>query len=171
MLTDDRGIGQTFDFVHDSWRRLKSVSANASLIATYGHDAMGRRIRKALPDGAHRKYVYDLDGRIIAERNELNQPVRETIFMDGHPVAEMIGAPGATTIRYIHTDQIGLPRLMTDASGAVIWDAAFMPFGEQVSATGSASTDHRFQGQLADANGGLYYNYRVKGGPQSICIR
>ena len=39
LLTDDRGIGQTFDFVHDSWRRLKSVSANASLIATYGHDA------------------------------------------------------------------------------------------------------------------------------------
>ena len=68
LLTDDRGIGQTFDFVHDGERRLKSVSANASLIATYGHDAMGRRIRKALPDGTHRKYVYDLDGRIIAAR-------------------------------------------------------------------------------------------------------
>jgi RHS repeat-associated protein len=145
--------------VHDSERRLKSVSANAAPIASYGHDGLGRRIRKALPDGTHRKYVYDLDGRIIAERDELNQPVRETIFVDGHPVAEMVGAPGVTTVRYIHTDQIGLPRLMTDASGSVIWDSAFMPFGEQVSATGSTSTDHRFQGQLADTHASLYYNY------------
>jgi RHS repeat-associated protein len=159
LLTDDRGIGQTFAFVHDSERRLKSLSANAAPIASYGHDGLGRRVRKALPDGTHRKYVYDLDGRLIAERNELNQPVRETIFVDGHPVAEMIGTPGSTTIRYIHTDHIGLPRLMTDASGAVIWDSTFMPFGEQVSASGSTSTDHRFQGQYADAHAGLYYNY------------
>ena len=145
--------------MHDSERRLKSVSANAAPIASYGHDGLGRRVRKALPDGTHRKYVYDLDGRLIAERDEQNQPVRETIFVDGHPVAEMVGAPGSTTIRYIHTDQIGLPRLMTDASGAVIWDSTFMPFGEQVSATGSTSTDHRFQGQIADAHAGLYYNY------------
>ena len=85
LLTDDRGIGQTFAFVHDSERRLKSVSANAAPIASYGHDGLGRRVRKALPDGTHRKYIYDLDGRIIAERNELNQPVREPIFIEGHP--------------------------------------------------------------------------------------
>jgi RHS repeat-associated protein len=153
------GIGQTFASVHDSERRLKSVSANAAPMASYSHDGLGRRVRKALPDGTHRKYVYDLDGRIIAERDEQNQPVRETIFVDGHPVAEMVGAPGSTTIRYIHTDHVGLPRLMTDGSGAVIWDSAFMPFGEQVSATGSTSTDHRFQGQLADTHASLSYNY------------
>jgi uncharacterized protein RhaS with RHS repeats len=144
--------------VHDSERRLKSVSANAAPIASYGHDGLGRRVRKTLPDGTHSKYVYGLDGR-IAERKELNQPVRETIFVNGHPVAEMVGTPGSTTIRYIHTDHIGLPGLMTDSSGAVIWNAAFMPFGEQVSATGSSSTDHRFQGQLADTHASLYYNY------------
>jgi uncharacterized protein RhaS with RHS repeats len=110
--------------VHDSERRLKSVSANAAPIASYGHDGLGRRVRKTLPDGTHSKYVYGLDGR-IAERKELNQPVRETIFVNGHPVAEMVGTPGSTTIRYIHTDHIGLPGLMTDSSGAVIWNAAF----------------------------------------------
>jgi uncharacterized protein RhaS with RHS repeats len=61
--------------------------------------------------------------------------VRETTVVDGHPVAEMMGAPRSTIIRYIHTDHIGLPRLITDGTGAMIWDAAFMP-GEQVSATG-----------------------------------
>ena len=30
LLTDDRGIGQTFAFVHDCERRPKSVSANAA---------------------------------------------------------------------------------------------------------------------------------------------
>jgi hypothetical protein len=57
--------------VHDSERRLKSVSANAAPIASYGMTGWGGVSGKALPDGTHRKYVYDLDGPIIVERDEL----------------------------------------------------------------------------------------------------
>ncbi len=37
--------------------------------------------------------------------------------------------------------------MMTDSSGAVVWRATYMPFGEVYLITGSESYDYRFPGQ------------------------
>ncbi|WP_373085466.1 RHS repeat-associated core domain-containing protein [Sneathiella sp.] len=48
---------------------------------------------------------------------------------------------------------------MTDADRSVVWDASFLPFGEEDSLIGSAANDNRFPGQRLEAETGLHYNY------------
>ena len=68
----------------------------------------------------------------------------------------------AETIYYYHNDHLGTPRILTDQTGAVVWDVDYAPFGE-ISAyvTNSLPTDQpfRFPGQYSDQMTGLYYNW------------
>jgi len=60
---------------------------------------------------------------------------------------------------YVHTDQLGTPRKLTDPTGAVVWDASLTPYGMEDSIAGTETLDSRFPGQWADAESGLNYNY------------
>jgi len=60
---------------------------------------------------------------------------------------------------YYHLDHLGTPQLMTDESGAVVWSADYMPFGEAEVTVGGMENNIRFPGQYYDAETGLHYNY------------
>ncbi|WP_373085472.1 RHS repeat-associated core domain-containing protein [Sneathiella sp.] len=62
-------------------------------------------------------------------------------------------------VNYVHPDHLGAPQKMTDAGRSLVWDASFLPFGEEDSITGSAANDNRFPGQRLEAETGLHYNY------------
>ncbi|MGB5053571.1 MAG: RHS repeat-associated core domain-containing protein, partial [Nitrospirales bacterium] len=65
-------------------------------------------------------------------------------------------APG---INYVHTDHLGTPQKMTDATKAIVWDAVYTPFGQVHSITGTATNNQRFPSQYAYAETGYSYNY------------
>jgi RHS repeat-associated protein len=48
--------------------------------------------------------------------------------------------------------------VLTDATGAAVWDATYRPFGE-ATVTGALTFNLRFPGQYEDAETGLHYNY------------
>ncbi|MBI4691568.1 MAG: fibronectin type III domain-containing protein, partial [Nitrospirae bacterium] len=60
---------------------------------------------------------------------------------------------------YYHTDHLGTPILMTDKSGAVVWEKESLPFGEEYSLSGSIANNLGFPGQYFDKETGLYYNW------------
>jgi len=60
---------------------------------------------------------------------------------------------------YVHTDQLGTPRKLSDPTGAVVWDASLTPYGLEDSIAGTETLDSRFPGQWADAETNLNYNY------------
>ena len=62
-------------------------------------------------------------------------------------------------IAYVHTDQLGQPQKLTDASKAVVWDRVARPFGATAAETGTTAVALRFPGQWADAESGYHYNY------------
>jgi RHS repeat-associated protein len=88
-----------------------------------------------------------------------------TASADGNVVADAIKlvgtGPAPADLVYLHTDQIGLPQKITDATQAIVWDRVQDPFGRQVSLTNSGGIDTslRFPGQQADPNTGFAYNY------------
>lgn len=59
---------------------------------------------------------------------------------------------------YVHSDQIGTPRVATDSAQAVVWSASYMPFGQTTAVTGSAALNLRLPGQYSDAETGWYQN-------------
>jgi len=62
-------------------------------------------------------------------------------------------------LTYVHADHLGAPQKMTDKDRSVVWDASFLPFGEEESLIGSAANDNRFPGQRLSSETGLHYNY------------
>jgi RHS repeat-associated protein len=72
---------------------------------------------------------------------------------------------GYFSIRYIHSDHLGTPHLVTDDSGQVIWSAEYRPFveatiDEDPDGNGlNYSLNIRFPGQYYDAESQLHYNY------------
>ena len=68
-------------------------------------------------------------------------------------------ANDAEDVLYVHADHLASPQKMTDDTGAVVWDAAYTPFGQEASITGTAANDNRFPGQFHDTETALHYNY------------
>jgi RHS repeat-associated protein len=59
----------------------------------------------------------------------------------------------------IHSDHLGTPQKMTDASGQVVWAADYKPFGEATITVSTITNNLRFPGQYYDQETGLHYNY------------
>jgi RHS repeat-associated protein len=79
--------------------------------------------------------------------------------------ADLRGPLKAVRLLYIHTDHLGIPRVLSDSSRQVVWKAAYDAFG---SATISDDPDGdgqpvqmnlRLMGQYHDAETGMHYNY------------
>ena len=72
---------------------------------------------------------------------------------------------GVAQVYYIHTDQLGTPRLITDSNNAKVWEwRNDDPFGnnppnENPSGLGTFSFNPRLPGQYADKETGTNYNY------------
>ncbi|MDR3631701.1 MAG: RHS repeat-associated core domain-containing protein, partial [Desulfocapsaceae bacterium] len=146
----------TLGFMYDGLNRLIQVSQGTSPIASYGYDANNRRIRKST-GGVTSHYLYDINNNLIAETLLDGTPLREYIYLDGEPIAvkEYQSIPG---IYYFINDHLGTPQQLVDASGTVVWQAAYLPFGQAQVTTVTARNNLRFPGQYFDAETGLHYN-------------
>ncbi|MCW7541279.1 hypothetical protein OOT46_26060 [Aquabacterium sp. A7-Y] len=162
----------------------------------YSHNGLGQRIRKSgstLSSGgavyAPPVYVgssdtyfhYDQDGQLIAERDQNHWVKREYIWLYNTPVAVVTGATPTQQIRttgtplnlpqvrYIHTDHLNTPRLITDTAGARRWEWRVIgePFGMNAAdgtPNGQARDQRmdfllRFPGQYLDQETSTPYNY------------
>jgi len=58
---------------------------------------------------------------------------------------------------WLHHDQLGSTRLITNSSGAVTGTYTYNPWGKAISHTGTATTSLQFDGQYTDAESGYQY--------------
>ena len=79
-----------------------------------------------------------------------------------HPLAYLTD----DAIYQVHVDHLGTPQVLTDATGAIAWEAHYRPFGEAIT-SGSLTFNLRFPGQYHDAETGLHYNWHRYYDPQT----
>ena len=166
-ITDDTGGAIARDLTYNHGGRLSSSKVAGDTL-DYAYDALGQRVTKA-PPGKGKKnppppaevtqYHYDRDGRLLAETDGTGAALREYIHLAGLPLALIVPGPSGPELHTVHPDHLGSPQKMTDATGALTWDAQFRPFGTTHAITGTATNDQRFPGQLLDPETGLHYNY------------
>jgi RHS repeat-associated protein len=143
--------------------RLTAVHQGATLIAAYTYGADGRRSHKRVGT-AVTVFLYDPDGRLLAEAAADGTPIRDYLWHDDVPVAQ-IDAMGTDTLTYLHPDHLGTPRLGTDATATPVWRWEGDAFGdtppdEDPDANGQSTTVHlRFPGQYFDAETGRHENW------------
>jgi RHS repeat-associated protein len=68
---------------------------------------------------------------------------------------EQIDSSG--NVLFLHQDQVGSTRLLTDSTGAVAGTYSYDAYGNTTAHTGTASTPLEWQGQYLDSESGLYY--------------
>ncbi len=112
-------------------------------------------IRKLNQQGVTIHSVFDSQGNRIAEYNEATGAlIREYVWLDGAPIAVI----EAGVTYYIRTDHIGRPVFATNAAGAKVWTATYLPFGGLRTSTG-LPIDLRFPGQWFQSESGLHQNW------------
>ena len=122
--------------------------------AGYSYNSQNLRTRKIVGSQAT-VYHYDLMGNLIAETTADGNLIRDYVWGDAIPIAQVeVGE----TLTYLHTDHLNTPRLGTDAQGQVVWRWDGGAFGDSVP-TGTRTVNLRFAGQYADAESGLHYNW------------
>ncbi|WP_242166346.1 RHS repeat-associated core domain-containing protein [Lysobacter sp. M15] len=143
---------QTFAF--DYGNRLRSVNTPAS---TYAYDGLGRRVWDRTTDDKYSHYLQN--GQLSMTGDERAKEVAEYIYLQGSLIAirERNTVTNVYTTKYQHTDALGSPVAVTDASRAVIAAETneFEPYGRVAN---RALTDGpNYTGHVADAATGLVY--------------
>ena len=116
-------------------------------------------------------YHYDFSGNLIAETREDGKPVRDYVWADSRPIAQIKtrrtnkGILKQRKLLYLHADHLNTPRIATNPTGIVVWRWEGAAFGnttpnEDPDGDRQVTTINlRFPGQYYDQETGLYYNW------------
>jgi len=148
-------------YSYDARGRL--IQANwGSLQASYSVNALGQRVVKTPNSGAATVFLYDASGQLIAQPTTAGVITTEYFYLNGTPLA-LATAPSA--LYFIYPDHIDTPRVVSDASGNIVWrwDSADA-FGSTAansnpSGLGTFTFNLRFPGQYFDQETQTHYNY------------
>jgi len=152
-----------YTYTYSDRGRLAQIGGAAQLSMFY--NALGQRVLKA---GAAQQifYVYDEEGHTIGEYSQQHVGTVETVYVGDLPVAVLTPSMNF----YVLADHISAPLVLASPDGQVAWDwRARDPFGNNVprNSTLLPGYDHRFPGQIADSEMGLFYNYFRDYDPQT----
>ncbi|MGH1375980.1 MAG: RHS repeat-associated core domain-containing protein [Alphaproteobacteria bacterium] len=143
----------------DAAGHVETITMGGNIVATYTYDANNQRVKKVTStDTTH--YVYGAGGLLYGEYDALGNVVREYVYLNGSPIAQIDGgvAPTGESVSYLHTDHLGTPRIASNTSGSSVWSWDSDAFGNGTP-TGSKTVNLRFAGQYWDNESGLHYNW------------
>ena len=144
--------------------RLFQVFDSGSLTATYVYNGNGLRTRKVTAADTI-LYHYNQQGKLIEETREDGRLIRDYIWQDNEPVAQIDSRGTAESLVYLHTDHLVTPRVGTNPSGTVVWRWGGEAFGQTMANEDPDGDGQivvvnlRFPGQYYDSETGLHYNY------------
>lgn len=140
--------GATSTFGYDESNNLTSAP-NA---VTYTYDGDGLRQTRTTPTSTTH-FTWD---HSVSVPQLLSDDANYYIYgPSGRPLEQISIATAA--VSWLHTDQIGSVRLLTDNAGAVVGTQTFDPYGKVVTTTGTASSPFGFTGEYTDADSGFVY--------------
>ena len=173
-----------FTYSYSDRGRLAHVGGATSLDMLY--NGLGQRVAKVGMTPTY--YAYDEAGHTIGTYQALGVSSMETVYLGDVPVAVIT----PTTALYLLADHLNAPLALARTAGTIVWDwRGHDPFGNGVPVLGGAAGtgtvgshglpgtiyamdsasvpayDHRFPGQVADAETGLFYNYFRDYDPQA----
>jgi RHS repeat-associated protein len=150
---------------YNNRNRLASTTKGAST-RSYVYNALGQMAKATGGAGGTVHYLHDEAGHLLGEYDSAGNLIQETVWLGDLPVATIRPDAAGTGIDvfYVHADQLGTPRIVTDAANNLRWRWPNDPFGtlaaeENPASLGVFTYNLRFPGQLFDGQAGLHQNY------------
>jgi RHS repeat-associated protein len=137
--------GPTTTLTYDQANRLTGYGTSA----TYAYNGDGLRMSKTVSSTTS-QFLWDGAGLPLLIKDS------STAYVYGPgdlPLEQVSGS----TVLWLHHDQIGSTRLVTDSVGTAQATYAFDPYGNLVAITGLITNPVRFSGQYQDSESSLYY--------------
>src|SRR5713226_1622009 len=150
-------------YTYTSYGQLASYTKNNVLTATYTYNAQHQRTRKSA--GGTTIYHYDLAGNLIQETASTGTVIRNYVWLNQTPVAQLDRSGTTDIITYLQVDHLNTPRWGSSSAGALVWKWEGEAYGqntpnEDVDQDGVLITVNlRFPGQYFDPESGLHYNW------------
>jgi RHS repeat-associated protein len=139
----------------DFGNRLRSAPGTTA----YRYDAFGLRTSIHPVSGGSLIYVYSSAGQLIYQRDVRTgaNSLTDYISLNGSLVATRATnvTTGVQTIKYQHTDALGSPVAVTDASRAIVERSEYEPYGALLNRP--LSDGPGFTGHVSDPGTGLTY--------------
>ncbi len=143
------------NYQFDAEGRIKCMDAGAncaSPAASYVYSVEGRRVKRTV--GATTWYAHD-GGSTLSEFSNPSQTVgtwqKDYIYLNGALLATESATDGT---RFHFSDHLGTPRVITDATGAVLSRHDYYPYGMELTPW-SDGESHKFTGKERDSESGL----------------
>jgi len=130
-------------YSYDAENRMKTA---VGVIYTYDGD--GKRVQKS----TGKLYWYGMASNVLAESDAVGTITDEFIFFDGRRIARR---KSTSEVNYYSADHLGTSRVVTNASGTVLDDSDFYPFGGERVVTSASGNTYKFTGKERDAESGL----------------
>ncbi len=154
-LRNKNGQGYVFDFGN----RLRSATGRE----TYRYDGLGRRVQTTATNGKNTLWQYTQSGQMLfssdwGEPASPAQQTHESVYLAGSVVAIIDHAWPSNAVmatKYQHTDALGSPVAVTNASGQVIERMEYEPWGTII-----GKPNHNgigYTGHVMDGATGLTY--------------
>ena len=142
--------GQGYEF--DLGNRLRRSTGKE----WYAYDGHGRRVLSCTPTACDYQQ-YGFDGKLYYHRDNRSAKHFNNIYLGESLVAiwELPTAGGAVTVKYQHTDALGSPVAVTNASRAVVERTEYEPYGKPVNRAWRDGPG--YTGHVEDAATGLNY--------------
>jgi len=157
------GAGVTWVYGYDALNRLRSVRYNATLIARYGYDVLGRRIAKrvyASASGgtvAYTQFVYHGDAVAFETDSAGAIGLRYTW---GRAVDDLLAIRDAAGNHYyVVLDRLRNTRGLIKRDGTWVASWRYAPYGAVIDSAGSApvAVRYRWTGREYDSETGFYF--------------
>jgi RHS repeat-associated protein len=153
-LTAKIGKKVTWRFKWNTADQLVRVSAG-DVICDYEYDAIGRRIRKIVPQ---QTIEYFWDGSVPVHEFGSEEELVTWLF-DPASFRPLARVTPRGIVSYI-CDDLGKPQEAVNAAGEIVWEASYTVWGELRDHAGDVSLcPVRFAGQWFDAETRLHYNW------------
>lgn len=155
-LTPTTGLATSY--AYDQASQLRTYTgpdtSGAALTQTYGYDATGTRTYTQAA-GTRTYETWDTSGDLPLMIED-----GSTAYIygpEGIPIEQVLSGG---TVRYLHHDQLGSIRAITDQTAATIATYNYDPYGKPLASTGTSTNPFRYAGQYTDPTGLQYLRAR-----------
>lgn len=115
-------------YTYDAENKLRKVDN----VTAYVYDGEGQRVRKLV--GENRRFIYGISAKLVAEFDGATGSLTKEYIYGASGLVATVEPTAANSngTRYLVSDHLGSPRVVTNSSAGVVSRHDYMPFGEEL---------------------------------------